>query len=260
MRRRAALRCAVFVIGTACAITACASGSAERARRDADLSALRGQVDELKRAQDAETRERSKMAAEVKALDAQQAFLASEAKTAKDERMRLEEALARCDRNLEALRAAVQDAGRPPAPVTAAPSVNAPGAERSAEQLYELAMGSLRNEEHGQAVLEWTELITSYPEHPLAPSAQYWIGEAYFRQRDFRRSLAEFQKMIAAFPRRSEAPDALLKIGLCQRALNDPSAARQSWEAVVKDYPASSAAAEARTLLAQLGGPSGRTR
>jgi len=48
-------------------------------------------------------------------------------------------------------------------------------------KLYATAMTSFRAEEHGQAVLEFTELIDKFPKHTLAASAQYWIGEAYYR-------------------------------------------------------------------------------
>ena len=41
------------------------------------------------------------------------------------------------------------------------------------------------------AVLELTDFVGRYPKHPLAARAQLWIGEAYFRQRDYRQALLE---------------------------------------------------------------------
>ncbi len=93
-----------------------------------------------------------------------------------------------------------------------------------------------------------------FPQHPLASNSQYWIGEVYYRQRDFRQALVEFQKLVDGYPQSAQVPEALLKLGLCHRALKDTAAARESFERVVKGYPGTNAASQARTLLSQLGG------
>jgi len=67
--------------------------------------------------------------------------------------------------------------------------------------------------------------------------------------RDFRGALAEFEALVAAAPRGEKVADALLKIGLCQKNLGDAPRAKRTWERVVKDYPASLAARQARALL-----------
>jgi len=80
-------------------------------------------------------------------------------------------------------------------------------------------------------------------------NAQYWIGEAYYGQRDYRQAIAEFQKVLDVAPSSPKVPDALLKIGLAYRGLRDESRAQQTWDRIVKDYPKSEAAPKARTLL-----------
>ena len=50
-------------------------------------------------------------------------------------------------------------------------------------------------------------------------------------------------------PNGAKVPDALLKIGLCQRGLGDGALAKQTWERLVRDYPGSVAARQARVLL-----------
>src|SRR5260370_955004 len=116
-------------------------------------------------------------------------------------------------------------------------------------------MTSFRAEEHGQAVLEFTELIDKFPKHALAATSQYWIGEAYYRQRDFNQALTEFQKVPDLYPQSQSVAESLLKIGLCYRALHDVPRARETWEQVVRSHPKSEAATHARALLASLGAP-----
>jgi tol-pal system protein YbgF len=119
----------------------------------------------------------------------------------------------------------------------------------SAEQIFSAAMANFRAQEHGQAVLELTDLITRFPTHSLAPAAQLWIGEAYYQQRDYRQALVELKRVMDGYPKSPQVADALLKSGLCHRALGDRPSATGAWEQVVRDYPGSAAAGQARTLL-----------
>jgi tol-pal system protein YbgF len=138
-----------------------------------------------------------------------------------------------------------------PAPAPAAPPEpgRAARSAQSAEQLFSAAMANLRAREPAQAVLELTDLIARFPDHALASSAQLWIGEAYYQQRDYRQSLVELKRVLDGYPKSPQVADALLKTGLCHRALGDGAAARTAWEQVVRDHSGSAAAGQARSLL-----------
>jgi len=127
-----------------------------------------------------------------------------------------------------------------------------------ADRMFGAALAKLRAGEGGQAALEFTEFVTQFPNHPQAAAAQNWIGEAYYRQRDYRQAIAEFQKTVDNYTQTAEVAEALLKIGLCKRALGDAAAARAAWAQLVKQYPKSEAAAQARGFLA--GRPNGGSR
>ena len=105
--------------------------------------------------------------------------------------------------------------------------------------------------EYGQAVLDFLDFIATYPKHPLAANAQYWIGEAYYVQRDYRHALEEFRRVVEMAPSSRSAADALLRIGLAYTNLRDNSRAQMVWQRVVREYPASEAAGKARALLRQ---------
>jgi tol-pal system protein YbgF len=141
----------------------------------------------------------------------------------------------------------------PPAPTAtrpspATPATPAPKAHGNPEQEYAAALATYRAREHGQAVIDFIDFIAKYPKHPLAGNAQYWIGEAYWAQRDYRQALVEFEKVFERGP--GKAPDALLKIGLCYLRLSDVPRAQQAWQRVVNEYPKSESAAMARSLIA----------
>jgi tol-pal system protein YbgF len=249
-----------LVAGGLLVVAAAGCGTGEKARREAEMAALVKQVDELKKGQEQVVKDVGRLAGELKALDAQAAFLVGETKASAQEREQLKAALQQQDGALRGLRAAMDETNQkvaalsvpPPAPPAPKAVTPPPGREVSAEKLYATAITSFRAEEHGQAVLEFTELIEKFPKHALAANAQYWIGEAYYRQRDFSQALSEFQKVPDLYPQSAPIPDALLKIGMCYRALHDVPRARETWEQVVRAHPKTEAATQARALLASL--------
>ena len=137
-------------------------------------------------------------------------------------------------------------AALPPGPPAARPlreEARATGADKA----YAAAMATFRAREHGQAVLDLLDFLSRYPQHPLAGAAQYWIGEAYYVQHDYRQALVEFQKVLEFG--HVKVPEALVKIGLCHLNLRDPNRARLTWQRVARDYPQSESAGTARALL-----------
>ncbi|MEX2224448.1 MAG: tol-pal system protein YbgF [Candidatus Rokuibacteriota bacterium] len=252
------------VVGLALlAATAPGCGTGEKARREAEMAALVKQVEELRKGQDQMAKDVGKLAGEMRALDAQAAFLVGETKASATEREQVKQAIQQQDGALRGLRSALDETNQkvatlsvpPPASPAAKPLVPPPGREVSAEKLYATAMTSFRADEHGQAVLEFTELIDRFPRHNLAASAQYWIGEAYYRQRDFNQAATEFQKVPDLYPQSQPVAESLLKLGMCYRALHDLPRARETWARVVKSHPRTEAATQARALLASLDSP-----
>lgn len=166
-----------------------------------------------------------------------------------------EEQLAYLQRRVSALEA--QGGGRAPAvPGGFAPPGQAPGpapvtsaTTTTADDLYRAGEEKLRARDFDAAVLVFYDLIVTYPEHPLRERAQFLVADIFYTQKDYRGALAEFEALLAAVPRGARIPDTLLKIGLCQRALGDRAAARRTWERVLREFPGSLAARQARVLL-----------
>src|SRR6185369_14528984 len=109
---------------------ACASGDAERARRSAEVADLHGQFAEVKKNQDAAARERVRMAEQIKAIDAQQAFVLVETKAVRQELDQLQKEVGQVASALHELRLAVEDVERKAAaaPAASSPVPATPGA------------------------------------------------------------------------------------------------------------------------------------
>ena len=119
----------------------------------------------------------------------------------------------------------------------------------TARALFDRAMESWNKGEQGQAVLEFDELVQTFPSDPLAASAQFRIGEAYYAARDFERATVEYKKAVDLAPKGKDTPQALLRLGLAYRAQKKESDARQVWSQLVRDFPESDASEEARRAL-----------
>ncbi len=151
-----------------------------------------------------------------------------------------------------------------PAPPAAAPSTSAPqgdagkhaaapGAAANEEnEAYERAQGQRRIGNYPAAIVAFQAFIAKYPKSPLAPRAQYWIGDSQFNQRDYKNAIASQQKLLAAYPDSNSVPDALLNLASAQLESGDSASARKTMEGLIARHPASEAAEKARRRVANL--------
>jgi tol-pal system protein YbgF len=135
-----------------------------------------------------------------------------------------------------------------PAPVApVAPPVDAASEQRS----YDAALDQFKLGSYAAAIGSFAGFIKAYPKSPLAPSAQYWIGNAQFAQRDFRGAIATQRQLIATYPDSQKIPDALLNIATSQAELGEGPQSRRTLEELVAKHPQSEAAVKARQRLGQ---------
>jgi tol-pal system protein YbgF len=124
-------------------------------------------------------------------------------------------------------------------------------AAQAEQQVYEAGLGQFKANNYGAAIQSLQSFLASYPQSPLAPSAQYWIGNAHYALRDYRSAIAAQQKLIANWPDSAKAPDAMLNIASSQAEMGDPNASRNTLRTLVSKYPNSPAAEQAKQRLAK---------
>ena len=135
-----------------------------------------------------------------------------------------------------------------------APSVdpahhNAEPADRSRyERILALFRdGDLEGARHGFAAF-----LSEYPNSDLAPNARYWLGEAYYGKKDFRKAIDAYDKVELDYPGSEKVPASILKKGYAYLALKDKKRASSAFKQVVTLYPKSPEAGKASDKLAQL--------
>jgi tol-pal system protein YbgF len=114
---------------------------------------------------------------------------------------------------------------------------------------YRAAVELVRSGKQADAVVALRTFLKTYPRHEYADNAQYWLGEAFYADKDYQHALVEFRATIETYPRGNKVPDALLKVGFCYQALGQADKARAVLEQVVNLYPKTEPAALASKRL-----------
>lgn len=145
-------------------------------------------------------------------------------------------------------------AGVPAPPANSAPPLaptpGVAGAIGGEQRSYDAALDQFKGGNYGVAIASFASFVKAHPKSPLAPSAQYWIGNAQFAQREFRAAIVSQRQLIASYPDSQKVPDAMLNIATCQSELGDTAASRRTLEDLVAKHAQSDAAAKARQRLA----------
>ena len=207
-----------------------------------EIAALKGQVEELKRNQEATAREFAMIVLDTRSVRESLSQLTRR----QEEGDRLLRAV---KESVDGVSAQVTKLAEPKAPPAPPRRPSPPTA--SADALYKSAMASSRARDFYSAISSSTDFLAQFPDHQLAESAQHLLGESYYALQEFELALGEFLKLLERAPKGVKAPEALLKAGLCYRALGDAGEARSSWERLIRDYPRSAEAKRAKTLLAE---------
>jgi tol-pal system protein YbgF len=135
-----------------------------------------------------------------------------------------------------------------PLPEAAATDSRAAADNRAAAD-YRAAVELVRSGKPDDGIAALHRFLKQFPHHEFADHAQYWLGEAFYAQKDFVHALTEFRATIEIYPRGNKVPDALLKVGYCYQALGQADKARATLEQVVRIYPKSEPAALAAKRL-----------
>ncbi len=117
---------------------------------------------------------------------------------------------------------------------------------------YRRGITQVRQGAYDKAIQSFREFLRTNRDSPLAPNAQYWIGESYYMLADYYQAILNFNQVRQQHPKSDRAPASVLKIGLAFQQMGNRSEARLAFQKVLNDYPSSPEAAQAREKLQAL--------
>jgi len=162
-------------------------------------------------------------------------------------------------KNLEARGSASSGAAPAPNPANnpaaaagpvAAGDTSASGTDDKA--IYQTAFNLLKDGQYDKAIIAFQNFMAAYPSSSLADNAQYWLGEAYYVNKDFTHAQSSFQRVVDRYPQSRKLPDALLKIGYCRYEMKQFDSAKTILTQVVAQYGDTSAGHLAQQRLEKM--------
>jgi tol-pal system protein YbgF len=111
------------------------------------------------------------------------------------------------------------------------------------EVVYERSYESLLRRQFNDAEVGFRSFLDQHRTHSLAGNAQYWLGETYYVQGDYKQAAQAFLSGYRDFPKSRKAADSLLKLGLSLNRLGQKEQACAAYMQVGSQFPKS---AEAR--------------
>lgn len=119
--------------------------------------------------------------------------------------------------------------------------------------LYEQATQDLTQGRYALAQQGFQEFVQRFPDTDLSDNAQYGIGETLFAQSKFDSAAVAYGRVDSLYPKGDKVPAALYKLALSHEKLGRASAAKQTFEGLIKRYPLSGEAQLARERLGNTG-------
>lgn len=113
---------------------------------------------------------------------------------------------------------------------------------------YNQAYEALKKDRQA-GVVAFKRFLAKYPNSPLAENAYYWIGEAWYSQRNYREAINSFVVVLNKYKKGRKAPDAAVKLGYSFYALKDWRMARRTFNDVLRYFPNTPAAQLAKARL-----------
>jgi len=138
-------------------------------------------------------------------------------------------------------------------PIVPLPKTAGPASGEDPMTVYQDARAALGRREHAAAIAAFKHFVERWPSHDYADNAQYWLGEAYYDQADYKTALIEFRAVVQRYPGGNKAPDALLKVGYCLAKLGETAEASDVLTQVAQIYPKTDAARLAQKRLGENG-------
>lgn len=137
-----------------------------------------------------------------------------------------------------------------PGRLAIAPAASDPAQARAA---YQQALDLLKQSQYDQSIEALRKFLLAHPGTEYADNAQYWLGEAYYANRQFGQALIEYNALLQGYPDSQKFSHAKLKLAYCYHELGQPGQAKQQLEELIRAYPDTTVAHLARDRLRRIG-------
>ena len=105
------------------------------------------------------------------------------------------------------------------------------------DDLFLKSEKSLLQLQYGDAQAGFKDFLTKYPDHNLAGSAQFKLGEAFYAQQNYGEAAQNYLNGYKQYPKSRRAADSLMKLGLSLNKLGQKEQGCAALGSVGTEYP-----------------------
>lgn len=121
--------------------------------------------------------------------------------------------------------------------------------EAGEEEVYEQAKKEFDLENFDKAMKLFVFHVKKFPKSSMADNSLFWLGEIYYKNKDYKRAIIEYQNVIEKYPLGNKVPAAYLKQGLAFYNIDRKDNAKIIFENLISKYPLSNEALIAKKKL-----------
>ncbi len=115
------------------------------------------------------------------------------------------------------------------------------GDVEKADSLYKKGLEALKVGDTALAEQNFQLILNKYPSDKLAGNAQYWLGEVYYKDGDYKKAAVAFGKGYEKYKSGNKGADSLYKLGVTMSQMNNKSEACAAFKALPVEFPTSDA-------------------
>jgi tol-pal system protein YbgF len=148
------------------------------------------------------------------------------------------------------------ESGAPVENAPAAPALpaNQPGAQTPPlKETFQAAVRDYNAARYEVAAGEFQDVLHYYPLDEMAGSAQFYLGEIVYRQKNYTGAVKAYNAVLEGFPGNPKAPAAQLRKSLALLQMDKKEAAITELRLLIRRHPQTPEAAQARVKLNSLG-------
>lgn len=109
--------------------------------------------------------------------------------------------------------------------------------EHAMNKQYQIALAEYYKGNHESSIRLFEDFLRCYPDGPLSPNAEYWIGENYYGAEVYAKALRQFLNVAEKYPGALKGWDARLKAGITHYRMGDPQAAFREFMKIKTEFP-----------------------
>ena len=118
----------------------------------------------------------------------------------------------------------------------------APARQEVSVEGYRRGLDLVRQQRFDEALVELDAFASRHPGHPYADNALFWCGEIHYLRREHKKALQYFERLEKLHPWGNKAADALYRMGQIHLRRGDTARAQAYFDKVREQFPDTAAA------------------